>query len=90
MNSITRLAPAPSRRTSRCTKPSVVRTRQGRSPHAQARGRHRLLHDHPKGYVPLLELDDGTAVRVAVIVQYIADRKPARSRPPLVLWNVIV
>src|SRR6478672_3519866 len=32
---------------------------------------------NPKGYVPLLELDDGTRLtEVAVILQYIADRQP--------------
>jgi glutathione S-transferase len=35
-----------------------------------------------KGYVPLLELDDGTRIsEVAVILQYIADRKPATLAP---------
>jgi glutathione S-transferase len=37
---------------------------------------------NPKGYVPLLELDDGTRLsEVAVIVQYIADRKPGTLAP---------
>jgi len=37
---------------------------------------------NPKGYVPLLELDDGTRVsEVAVILQYIADRKPGTLAP---------
>ncbi len=37
---------------------------------------------HPKGYVPLLELDDGTRVsEVAVILQYIADRNPGTLAP---------
>ena len=36
---------------------------------------------NPKGYVPLLELDDGTRLsEVAVILQYIADRKPGHAR----------
>jgi glutathione S-transferase len=35
-----------------------------------------------KGYVPLLELDDGTRIsEVAVILQYIADRKPGTLAP---------
>ncbi|HEY2817599.1 MAG TPA: glutathione transferase GstA [Casimicrobiaceae bacterium] len=35
-----------------------------------------------KGYVPLLELDDGTRLtEVAVILQYIADRKPGTLAP---------
>jgi glutathione S-transferase len=37
---------------------------------------------HPKGYVPLLELADGTRLsEVAVILQYIADRKPGTLAP---------
>lgn len=37
---------------------------------------------NPKGYVPLLELDDGTRIcEVAVILQYIADRKPGTIAP---------
>jgi len=37
---------------------------------------------NPKGYVPLLELDDGTRLtEVAVILQYIADRRPGRLAP---------
>ena len=37
---------------------------------------------NPKGYVPLLELDDGPRLsEVAVILQYIADRKPGHARP---------
>jgi len=49
------------------------------------------LHDgsdydaiNPKGYVPLLELDDGTRITEgAVIVQYVADRNPsAKLLPP--------
>ena len=37
---------------------------------------------NPKGYVPLLELDDGTRLsEVAVILQYIADRKPGSLAP---------
>jgi len=51
--------------------------------------RKHALHDgtdyytiHPKGYVPLLELDDGTRLsEVAVILQYIADRKPGTLAP---------
>lgn len=36
----------------------------------------------PKGYVPLLELDDGTRLtEVAVLLQYIADRKPGTLAP---------
>jgi len=37
---------------------------------------------NPKGYVPLLELDDGARMsEVAVILQYIADRKPGTLAP---------
>lgn len=37
---------------------------------------------NPKGYVPLLELDDGERMtEVAVILQYIADRKPGTLAP---------
>jgi glutathione S-transferase len=37
---------------------------------------------NPKGYVPLLELDDGERLsEVAVIQQYIADRKPGTLAP---------
>ncbi len=37
---------------------------------------------NPKGYVPVLELDDGTRLtEVAVILQYIADRKPGTLAP---------
>lgn len=37
---------------------------------------------NPKGYVPLLELDDGNRLsEVAVILQYIADRKPGTLAP---------
>ena len=37
---------------------------------------------NPKGYVPLLELEDGTRLsEVAVILQYIADRKPGTLAP---------
>lgn len=37
---------------------------------------------NPKGYVPVLELDDGTRLtEVAVILQYIADRKPGSLAP---------
>lgn len=36
----------------------------------------------PKGYVPLLELDDGTRLtEVAVLLQYIADRRPGTLAP---------
>jgi len=39
---------------------------------------------NPKGYVPLLELDDGTRLtEVAVILQYIADRQPGTLAPAL-------
>jgi glutathione S-transferase len=43
-----------------------------------------FLKINPKGYVPVLELDDGqTLTEAAVIVQYIADRKPeAKLLPP--------
>ena len=37
---------------------------------------------NPKGYVPVLELDDGTRLsEVAVILQYIADQKPGTLAP---------
>ena len=37
---------------------------------------------NPKGYVPLLELDDGSRLtEVAVILQYVADREPGRLAP---------
>jgi len=37
---------------------------------------------NPKGYVPVLELDDGTRLtEVAVILQYIADRAPGTLGP---------
>ncbi len=51
-------------------------------------GKHIVGHDtdyygiNPKGYVPLLELDDGERLsEVAVILQYIADRKPGTLAP---------
>ena len=38
---------------------------------------------NPKGYVPLLELDDGERLTEAsVILQYIADREPGTLAPP--------
>jgi glutathione S-transferase len=38
---------------------------------------------NPRGYVPLLELDDGTRVtEVAAIIQYLADLKPAANLAP--------
>jgi glutathione S-transferase len=37
---------------------------------------------NPKGYVPLLELDDGTRITEAnVILQYLADRQPGKLAP---------
>ncbi|HET7204533.1 MAG TPA: glutathione transferase GstA [Steroidobacteraceae bacterium] len=37
---------------------------------------------NPKGYVPTLELDDGTRITEAgVILQYLADQKPGRLAP---------
>ena len=37
---------------------------------------------NPKGYVPLIELDDGARLsEIAAIVQYIADRKPGTLAP---------
>lgn len=43
-----------------------------------------FLKINPKGYVPVLQLDDGqTLTEAAVIVQYIADKKPeAKLLPP--------
>lgn len=43
-----------------------------------------FLRINPKGYVPVLQLDDGqTLTEAAVIVQYIADKKPeAKLLPP--------
>lgn len=38
---------------------------------------------NPKGYVPMLELDDGTRLTEAsVIMQYLADQKPGQAAPP--------
>jgi glutathione S-transferase len=38
---------------------------------------------NPKGYVPLLELDDGTKLAEGVVIlQYIADRVPGKLAPP--------
>ncbi|MBC7704666.1 MAG: glutathione S-transferase N-terminal domain-containing protein, partial [Rhodoferax sp.] len=38
---------------------------------------------NPLGYVPLLELDDGTRLREGpAIVQYIADQAPAKNLAP--------
>ena len=37
---------------------------------------------NPKGYVPMLELDDGTRLtEVGVLLQYIADQKPGTIAP---------
>jgi glutathione S-transferase len=37
---------------------------------------------NPKGYVPMLELDDGTRITEAsVILQYLADQQPGRVAP---------
>ena len=37
---------------------------------------------NPKGYVPMLELDDGTRITEAsVILQYLADQKPGQVAP---------
>lgn len=51
-------------------------------------GAHRLpdgsdyLSVNPKGYVPVLELDDGSRLtEAAVVLQYIADRKPGTLAP---------
>jgi glutathione S-transferase len=38
---------------------------------------------NPKGYVPMLELDDGTRLtEVGVLLQYIADQQPGTIAPP--------
>ena len=43
---------------------------------------------NPKGYVPLLELDNGERLsEVAVILQYIADRKPGTLAPAFGSWE---
>jgi glutathione S-transferase len=48
---------------------------------------------NPKGYVPMLELDDGTRLtEVGVLLQYIADRKPGTIAPPfgtIARWKVM-
>lgn len=42
-----------------------------------------LAEVHPKGYVPLLELDDGDRLtEVAAILQYVADRAPEKKLAP--------
>lgn len=39
---------------------------------------------NPKGYVPMIELDDGTRLtEAAAVLQYIADRVPGKLAPPL-------
>ena len=41
-----------------------------------------FFHVHPKGYVPVLQLDDGTKLtEAAVLLQYIADRNPGTLAP---------
>ena len=43
---------------------------------------------NPKGYVPLLELDDGKRLSEAnVILQYLADRKPGSLAPQAGSWE---
>ena len=48
---------------------------------------------NPKGYVPLLELDDGTRLSEAsVILQYVADQKPGTIAPvfgTLARWKLM-
>jgi glutathione S-transferase len=48
---------------------------------------------NPKGYVPMLELDDGTRLtEVGVLLQYIADQKPGTIAPPfgtIARWRVM-
>jgi glutathione S-transferase len=48
---------------------------------------------NPKGYVPLLELDDGTRLSEAsVILQYVADQKPGTIAPAfgtLARWKLM-
>jgi glutathione S-transferase len=76
--------PARCPRTSRCTRPVW------RSTAVKAPTKTHKLDDgtdyysiNPLGYVPLLELDDGTRLREGpAIVQYIADQVPAKNLAP--------
>jgi glutathione S-transferase len=43
---------------------------------------------NPKGYVPMLEISGAEKLtEAAVLLQYIADRKPASSRPCSARWS---
>jgi glutathione S-transferase len=54
----------------------------GKSPHLTAAGED-FSRINPNGYVPLLEIDDGTRMtEVAAIVQYLADLKPKAGLAP--------
>jgi glutathione S-transferase len=46
---------------------------------------------NPKGYVPVLELEGGERLtEAAVVLQYIADRKPGTLAPPMGRWRATV
>ena len=53
----------------------------GKTKATEAGGDYRTVN--PLGYVPLLELDDGTTISEGpAIVQYIADKVPAKNLAP--------